>query len=49
MHSSKNLAQLVYKRGKKLRILQKIVTLTGDNASNNNTCARYLYKLVLCI
>jgi hypothetical protein len=39
-----NLAYYVYKRYKKLGILYKILTLTGDNALNNNTTAWYLYK-----
>jgi hypothetical protein len=45
-HSGKNLVQLVYKRYKKLGILYKIISLTGNNAKNNNTCARYLYKIM---
>jgi hypothetical protein len=45
-HSGKNLAQLVYKRCKKLGILYKIISLTGDNAKNNDTCARYLHKMM---
>ena len=43
---SKNLTQIVYKRGKKLHILYKIISLTGDNAKNNDTCARHLYKII---
>jgi hypothetical protein len=43
-HSGENLAYYVYKRYKKLGILHKILTLTGDNASNNDTAARSLYK-----
>jgi hypothetical protein len=45
-YSGRNLAQIVYKRGKKLYILHKIISLTGDNAKNNNTCAWHLYKLI---
>jgi len=45
-HSGRNLAQIVYKRGKKLGILHKIISLTGDNAKNNDTCARYLHKMM---
>jgi hypothetical protein len=45
-HLGKNLAQLVYKRGKKLKILHKIISITRDNASNNDTCARHLYKIL---
>jgi hypothetical protein len=43
-YSGENLVYYIYKRYKKLGILHKILTLTGDNASNNNTAARYLYK-----
>ena len=39
-----NLAYYVYKRYKKLGVLYKILTLTRDNASNNDTAARYLHK-----
>jgi hypothetical protein len=45
-HSGKNLAKLVYTRGKELNILDKIISLTGDNAKNNDTCARHLHKLM---
>jgi hypothetical protein len=45
-HSGRNLAQIVYKRGKKLGILHKIISLTGDNAKNNDTCARHLHKMI---
>jgi len=38
------LAYYVYKRCKKLGILHKIISLTGDNASNNDTAARHLHK-----
>jgi hypothetical protein len=43
---SKNLAALVFKRAKKLGILYKIISLTRDNASNNDTCACYLYIML---
>jgi hypothetical protein len=45
-YSGRNLTQIVYKRGKKLGILYKIMSLTGDNTRNNNTCTRYLYKII---
>jgi hypothetical protein len=48
-HSSQNLAHLVFKRAKKLGILYKIIIITRDNASNNDTCACYLYKMMSCI
>jgi hypothetical protein len=43
-YSGENLVYYVYKRCKKLGILYKILTLTRDNASNNDTAAWYLYK-----
>ena len=45
-YSGKNLAKLVFNRGKKLNVLHKIISLTGDNASNNDTCARHLHKMM---
>ena len=42
----KNLAKIVFSTGKKLGILQKIITLTRDNAKNNDTCARHLHKII---
>jgi hypothetical protein len=45
-HSGKNLAKIVFSRGKKLGILHKIISLTGDNAKNNDTCARHLHKMM---
>jgi len=45
-YSGKNLAQLIYKRGKKLGILYKIISIIRDNAKNNNTCARHLHKMM---
>ena len=43
-YSGENLAYYVYKRYKKLGILYKILIITGNNALNNNTAARHLYK-----
>jgi hypothetical protein len=43
-YSGENLVYYVYKRYKKLGILYKILILTGDNASNNDTAACSLYK-----
>jgi len=45
-YSGKNLAKIVFSRGKKLGILYKIISLTRDNAKNNDTCARYLYRMM---
>ena len=34
----------MYNMGKKHNILHKIITVIGDNATNNNTLCRYLHK-----
>jgi hypothetical protein len=46
VYSGKNLAKIVFSRGKKLGILYKIISLTGDNTKNNNTCTCHLYKIM---
>jgi hypothetical protein len=43
-YSRENLVYYVYKRYKKLGILYKILIITRDNTSNNNTITRHLYK-----
>jgi hypothetical protein len=43
-YSGENLVYYVYKRYKKLGILYKILTITRDNMSNNDTAACHLYK-----
>lgn len=45
-HSGQNLAMILYKAGKKLNINHKILSITGDNASNNDTCARHFHDLL---
>jgi hypothetical protein len=45
-YSRNNLAKLVFKRLKKLNVLHKLISLTGDNAKNNDTCACYLFKII---
>ena len=42
-HSGKNLAKIVEKALNKHDLLQKLLTITADNASNNDTLCRYLY------
>jgi hypothetical protein len=42
-HSGENLAAIVEKALKKHKILQKLLTITADNASNNDTLCRHLY------
>lgn len=46
-YSGKNLIKIIYNRIKELNILGKIISLTSNNTGNNNTCTRYLYKLLL--
>ena len=41
------MAKIVYNRAKKLNILGKIISLTGDNTRNNDIYTRYLYKLLI--
>ena len=45
-YSGKNLTKLVFTRGRQLSILPKIISLTRDNAKNNNTYARHLYTII---
>lgn len=46
-HSGDNLAEIIFRIGKRYGILHKILIITGDNASNNNTLCRYLYLRLL--
>lgn len=43
-HSGEKLAEIVYYKLTKLKIRQKLLTITADNATNNNTLCRHLYK-----
>jgi hypothetical protein len=43
-HLGENLVYYMYKRCKHLKILDKIITLTKDNALNNNNASCHLYK-----
>lgn len=43
-HSGESLADLVFKVLKRLNILHKLLSITGDNASNNNTLTRHLFN-----
>ncbi len=43
-HSGENLADLVFKVLKRLKILHKLLSITGDNASNNDTLTRHLFN-----
>ena len=40
------MASTVYKTLKRLSLLQKLLTITGDNASNNDTLCRYLLGIL---
>jgi hypothetical protein len=43
-HLGEHLAKIVYNIGKRLNILLKIISVTRDNALNNDTLCRYLYN-----
>jgi hypothetical protein len=43
-HLGENLAAIVFNILKRLGILYKVLTLTRDNATNNDTTYRFLYK-----
>jgi hypothetical protein len=43
-YSGENLAESVFNKLTKLKIQQKLLTITGDNAANNNTLCQHLYK-----
>lgn len=45
-HLGENLAYYIYDMGKRLNILPKILTVTGNNASNNNTACRHLENML---
>jgi len=45
-HSRENMAFTVFKRLKKLNILQKLLTVTADNAFNNDTCVDHLHSMM---
>ena len=45
-HLGENLAHYIYNIGKRLDILPKILTITGDNASNNDTICRHLANML---
>jgi hypothetical protein len=45
-HSGENLAILVFKALKKHNVLQKLLTVTADNADNNDTCVRHLHRMM---
>jgi hypothetical protein len=45
-HSGENLAATVFKTLKRLGLLQKLLTITSDNASNNDTLCRHLHSIL---
>jgi hypothetical protein len=45
-HSGENLAKIVGEALQKHGLLQKLLSITADNASNNNTLCRYLYSFM---
>jgi hypothetical protein len=46
-HSGENLVLYVFKALKKHKVLPKLLTITADNADNNDTCIRYLLQDVV--
>jgi hypothetical protein len=45
-HSGENMAVLVFKALKKHNVLQKLLTVTADNANNNDTLCRHLHRIM---
>lgn len=43
-HSRANLSGIVFKIGMRYKILHKIISIIGDNASNNDTLYYHLYR-----
>ena len=46
-YSGENLAQLVYKALKEYDYCERLLTITSDNTSNNDTLCQTLYELLL--
>jgi hypothetical protein len=44
-----NLSYIVFNTLKRIKILKKLIAITGDNATNNDTLSRHLYKKMSCI
>jgi hypothetical protein len=47
VHSSENIARITFKSLEQLRVLQKLLALTTDNASNNDTLVEHLHRQLL--
>ncbi len=45
-HTGEYLEEMIFKLVEKLEITNKIIGFTGDNATNNQTCLRYLQKSI---
>jgi hypothetical protein len=46
-HSGENLAEIVLTALKRFKCCHRLFTITGDNASNNDTLCAYLHELLL--
>jgi hypothetical protein len=46
-HSGENLAFVVFTALKRIKGCHRLLTITGDNASNNDTLCAYLHDLLL--
>jgi hypothetical protein len=42
-HSGENFAEVIFQSLKRYNLLKKLISITGDNASNNDTLCRHLY------
>jgi hypothetical protein len=47
VHFSKNIARITFKSLERLWVLRKLLTLTADNALNNNTLVEHLHRWLL--
>jgi hypothetical protein len=44
VHSGENIAGITFAALDRLRVLQKLLAITADNALNNNTLVKHLYR-----
>jgi hypothetical protein len=47
VHFSENIAEVVYKMLQDLNLKHKLLAVTSDSASNNNTLVEHLHKRLL--
>jgi hypothetical protein len=48
-HSGENLAVIVFNALKKFKVLNKLLMITADNANNNDTIVKALYRKMLTL